>query len=189
MSRMRLHRKNYNEPGHAHELTFARYQRFAFLKSDRTCHWLAEAIDDARRKLRFRLWAYVFMPDHAHVVVCPIEPEYDVAAIRKAIKSPVGIKAIKYLEQNAPDWLPRITRVRGGTTERLFWQSGGGYDRNITDSGTLLTMIDYLHLNPVRKGLVQRAREWQWSSAAWYEGITENAPLSVDSIPVEWLSS
>jgi REP element-mobilizing transposase RayT len=65
----RRHRKKYNEPAQAHELTFSCYKRFAFLKSVRTCHWLAEAIDAAREKFNFHLWAYVFMPDHAHVMV------------------------------------------------------------------------------------------------------------------------
>lgn len=202
------HRKNFNDPGHAHELTFSCYKRYPFLKSDRTCQWLADAINEARRDLNFDLWAYVFMPDHAHIIICPkppllgclgstggspqhsrARPQYDIAAIRKAIKSPVGAKGIEYLEQNAPDWMPRITRRRGDKTERLFWQSGGGYDRNITDGKTLLKMIDYLHLNPVRKSLVQQARKWQWSSAAWYEGVLQGAVLSIDPIPSDWLNS
>jgi putative transposase len=33
-------------------------------------------------------------------------------------------------------------------------------------------MIDYVHQNPVRRGLVKRAEDWKWSSAAFYAGIT-----------------
>jgi putative transposase len=39
------------------------------------------------------------------------------------------------------------------------------YDRNITDAGTLLTMIEYIHNNPVRRGLVSQATDWPWSRA------------------------
>jgi hypothetical protein len=53
---MRKHRVNINEPGHAHELTFSCYRRFPFLKADRTCEWLAAAIDQARRDLNFAVW-------------------------------------------------------------------------------------------------------------------------------------
>jgi REP element-mobilizing transposase RayT len=28
--------------------------------------------------------------------------------------------------------------------------------------------LDYMHLNPVRRGLVTRAVDWKWSSARWY---------------------
>ena len=90
-----------------------------------------------------------------------------------------------YLETNAPQWLPRITRDRGGTRERLFWQSGGGYDRNIVEPRTLGAMIDYLHQNPVRRGLVPHAADWRWSSAGWYEG-TPSVDLIPDPIPPEW---
>ena len=164
----RCHRRNYNEPGHAHELTFSCYHRFPFLRSDRTCQWLADAINDAREALSFELWAYVFMPDHVHLIVFPRAPEYDIAEIRSAIKLPVARRAIAWLRRESPEWIEKLTRQRGARTETLFWQSGGGYDRNITSPQTLARMIDYLHLNPVRKGLVTSAVEWQWSSARWY---------------------
>jgi putative transposase len=32
-------------------------------------------------------------------------------------------------------------------------------------------MIEYIRANPVRRGLVARAEEWEWSSACWYAGI------------------
>jgi hypothetical protein len=32
--------------------------------------------------------------------------------------------------------------------------------------------VEYTHLNPVRRGLVERAEEWRWSSAAEYSGVS-----------------
>jgi putative transposase len=170
----RRHRRNYNERGHA-----------KFLKSDLTCGWLAQSIDTARHTLDFDLWVYVFMPEHVHLVLRPRAAEYDIATVRKAIKAPVAEQALTYLEAHAPHWLPRLTRRRGDKTERLFWQSGGGYDRNIIEPQTLAASMEYIHLNPVRKGLVERAAQWQWSSAAWYVE-RRRTPLSVDPIPPEW---
>jgi putative transposase len=85
---------------------------------------------------------------------------------------------------NSPS--PAISDSRGKHTERLFWQSGGGYDRNITAGKTLLKMLDYLHLNPVRRGLVQRAADWKWSSATAFEGGV--CPIPLDPIPWDWLA-
>ena len=48
---------------------------------------------------------------------------------------------------------------------------GGGYDRNINDLRTREWMIDYIHANPVRRDLIQRVVEWEWSSARWYAGM------------------
>ena len=149
--------------------------------------WLKEAIDEARAEFEFSLWAFVFMPEHVHLVLWPRQPLYDIAAIRQAIKEPVGRQAMKYLTQNGPDWLPRLTRTRGKKTERLFWQCGGGFDRNIRTTRTLLAAIEYIHLNPVRRGLVKKAVDWKWSSAAWYE-LQRETPLVIDPILPEWLN-
>ena len=110
MAHKRQHRRDYNEPGHAHELTFCCYQGFKFLRAERTCKWLAEAIEATRVDLNFDLWAYVFMPEHVHLIVRPRESEYDIAEIRRAIKAPVGSKAIKYLLE-----FPRF--LRDGRTD------------------------------------------------------------------------
>jgi putative transposase len=182
----RIHRKAINTPGHAHELTFSCYQRFPFLKAERTCQWLADAIDAARAKHSFDLWAFVFMPEHVHLIVRPREAEYAMPRIVAGIKLPVARRAIHFLEETKSPWLEKITRQRGQHTDRLFWQSGGGYDRNITCGKTLLQMIDYLHNNPVRRGLVERAADWKWSSAAGFEGGT--CPIAIDPIPWEWLA-
>ncbi len=179
-------RRNFDEPGHAHELTFSCYRGYRFLGAERTCKWLAQAIEQARARQHFALWAFVFMPEHVHLVIHPRQPDGTVAALLKSIKQPVGQRAVKYLETYAPRWLPRISRLRGETQERLFWQSGGGYDRNIEAPVTLMAMLDYVHQNPVRRGLVERAADWRWSSAGWYEG-TPTVSLIPDPIPPEWV--
>src|SRR3954453_6484341 len=118
-------RRSFNEPGHAHELTFSCYHRYPFLKADRTCRWLAESIDGVRAEHDVQLWAYVFMPDHVHLIVLPRAEVYDMSVLLRAIKEPVGRRAARYLVEHAPEWLPRITQVRGSRTERHFWQPGG----------------------------------------------------------------
>jgi putative transposase len=177
------HRKlchRYDEPGHAHELTFSCYRRLPLLSRERTCRWLAEAIAAARQRLDFRLWAYVFMPEHVHLLVCPSKPGYRVSAILWRIKRPVACKALTFLEQKAPHWLHHLTVPRSdGIVERRFWQAGGGYDRNITDPDTARQVIDYIHHNLFRRGLVRTPEEWAWSSARWYAGL-EPVPLEID---------
>ena len=67
----RRHRQRYDEPGHAHELTCC-YHRYQFLAAERTCQWLADAMNEARRAQPFWLWAYVFMPEHIHLIIYPL---------------------------------------------------------------------------------------------------------------------
>ena len=83
--------------------------------------------------------------------------------------------------------------MRGGTragdrrVRRRSWQPGGGYDRNITRTAILRSMIEYLHANPVHRGLVARAEDWEWSSARWHAG-TRPAPIEMDSMVLGELS-
>lgn len=178
-------RRAFNIPGHVHELTFTCYRRFPFLKAERTRRWLAASIERARVKWDFDLWAFVFMPEHVHLIVRPRQVVYEMRQLLSAIKLPVAKRAIRFLEKKKSPWLNRLTRQRGERIERLFWQSGGGFDRNVTEGRTLLQMIDYLHFNPVRRGLVTSATDWFWSSASFYEGGT--SPIPIAPITYEWL--
>ena len=181
-------RRNYNAPGHVHELTFSCYRRMPLLEFEPICGWLAQSINEAKRQLRFHVWAFVFMPEHVHLLICPQQPEYDIARIRSAMKSPPARRAINYLQVHQREWLPRLERRRGPRVERLFWQSGAGYDRNIVEPKTLLATIEYIHLNPVRRGLVTRATDWRWSSAATFvHGAA--SPVQLDTIPSWWLDA
>lgn len=175
----------YNEPGHAHELTFSCYRRFPFLRKERTCQWLADSIADARERLNYAVWGYVFMPEHMHMIVYPIEKIYDDSDFLKAVKEPVSRKAVQFLKKNSPDWLTRIRVTRGRRVEHHIWQPGRGHDRKINQTTTLLAMLDYIHMNPVRRGLVERAVDWKWSSAGWFAGKPLN-DLQPDRIPWNW---
>jgi putative transposase len=117
MPPLQSHRPNYNIPGQAHELTFCCYQRYKFLKSERTCNWLADSINTARDDFKFDVWAYVFMPDHVHLVIYPRAPSYEIGTIRTAIKKPISKVALTWLRENDPLWIPRLTRKRGRRIE------------------------------------------------------------------------
>ncbi|SIO66861.1 putative transposase [Singulisphaera sp. GP187] len=179
-----MHRKTCrraNAPGDAHELTFSCYKRLPLLSKERTCRWLVESINKARRQAQFDLWAYVVMPEHAHILVCPRVVDYDISEMLWRMKQPVGRKAIGFLKQNSQIWLEKLTVHRAdGSIARQFWQAGGGYDRNIIEPDTLIRVIDYFHQNPVRRGLVDLPVEWEWSSARWYAGCRP-VPLEMDS--------
>jgi putative transposase len=174
--------RSYNEPGHAHELTFSCFRRLPLLSKDRSRHWFIEAMESARRRRELALWAYVIMPEHVHVLVWPREAVYEVRLIRTALKVPVQRKALAFLRRQAPHFLNHLRDQQpNGKVHYRFWQRGGGYDRNITDPATLLTMIDYIHNNPVRRGLVSQTTDWLWSSARFYAGMDDVA-LSMDPL-------
>ena len=174
------HCKRYNDSGHAHELTFTCFRNQAFLSKERSRRWLTEAIDLARHKHAFHVWAYVIMLEHAHLLIWPTTPEYEVSKILATIKLSVTRKALKYVRKNAPAFLNRMKdRQPNGDVHYRFWQRGGEYDRNATEPLTIWNQIIYIHANPVRRGLCQYAEDWLWSSAGVYAGLRDG-PISID---------
>ncbi len=181
--RVRKLRKSVEELGYAHELTFSCYQRRPLLGKDRTRGWLLDALDRARREHEFELWAYVIMPEHVHVLLLPRAADFRIASILKTIKQSVSRRAIRFLRAEAPAWVEQLRVTRpSGRSEYRFWQQGGGYDRNFVSAEAAWTAVDYLHNNPVRRGLADCPTDWPWSSACWYAGVGD-AILEMDGCP------
>jgi putative transposase len=164
-------------------LTFSCFHRLPLLSRDRTRQWFIEAMSKARERRNLALWAYVLMPEHVHIIVWPRDARYEVRLIRTALKVPVQRKALRYLREQAPEFLEKLRDEQpNGEVHYRFWQRGGGYDRNVHDPATLRQMIDYIHLNPVRRGLVEQATDWPWSSARYYADL-DNVLIPMDPLP------
>jgi len=181
-----VHRKRcrrYNIPGHAHEITFSCYRRRPFLADERALLYLRESLLRARRKHDFFLWAYVFMPEHVHLLICPRGDAYSISAILQSIKQPVARKVIQNMRVSGSAALSRFVTNRADRPF-AFWTKGGGYDRNITESHTLESVVEYIHRNPVRRGLATAPAEWRASSAReWLEPGSVEISIDFDTFP------
>ena len=124
--------RHYHDPGHIHELTFSCYHRWPLLTNDVWRGMLAESIDRAMEHHRYRLAAFVFMPEHVHLLIYP-QPEADtVAALLKAIKRPFSYRVKQLLIRSQSRLLERLTiRQRPGVMTFRSWQEGPGYDRKM----------------------------------------------------------
>ncbi|MCA9254023.1 MAG: transposase [Phycisphaerales bacterium] len=181
MTQHRKTRKSWNAHGHAHFLTYSCVNRLPLLSTDRVRRWVIEAMTAARRSQNLELWAYVIMPEHVHVLLFPNDPDNEMRRILAALKRPVAKAAHDHLKKMNPRaWIERLTVNYPRRKVFRFWQSGGGYDRNVFRKYKLSQIFDYIHANPVRRELVNTPREWSWSSARFWEG-QKDVPLRMDS--------
>lgn len=173
------HRKlvrHFDEVGHAHELTFSCYGKRALLVDEEVRRLLSRSMDAAISGHGFELIAFVYMPDHAHLDVFPVSPDATVSGLLYAIKRPFSFRVKQLLADRSSPLLRELTvRERPGKETFRFWQEGGGYDRNVTSPAVLLASVDYLHDNPVRRGLCSSPGEWKWSSWTHYHEPEEGA--------------
>ena len=162
--------KHINEPYNAHEITFSCYKGMPLLSSNLARRWVIEALKSGRVKMDYSIIAFVIMPEHIHLIVFPNNSEYNISLFLKSIKQSVSRKASNWLKNNNMELYKKLTiSSKNGKPVFRFWQAGGGYDRNIRKYNTLIQMIDYIHNNPVRRGLVENPADWEWSSYNYYE--------------------
>ena len=112
---------------------------------------IAQALREARQRQGFRLTAWVFLPEHWHAILYPPYP----LTVSQAMKA--GKRRSLIL----------INRRRGEAAE--LWQ-GRFFDRALRTVKEYHEKVAYLHLNPVRRGLVLRPQDWRWSSMREYAG-------------------
>lgn len=161
--------QHFHEPGHLHEFTFSCYRRKPLLTNDVWREKLARSLDAANESEHFRLVAFVFMPEHVHLLVYPTAPDPDIGRYLARIKQPFSKQIKEDLTARQSRLLEQLTvQERPGKTCFRFWQEGPGFDRNLFTPEAVTGFIDYVHHNPVTRGLCDRAVDWKWSSARCY---------------------
>jgi putative transposase len=130
---------------------------------------LARCIDAAGEKAAIQLVGFVFMPEHAHLLVYPTTPDPPLSRYLAWIKQPFSKQIKDILAEQGSRLLLRLTVLeRPGKTCFRFWQEGPGFDRNLYSPGAISCSLEYIHNNPVARGLCRRVVDWKWSSARYY---------------------
>jgi len=130
------------------------WQRERTLDAGHGACWLrdpriAELVEDALLCFdgaRYRLLAWVVMPNHVHVI-CQAEAGHRLGAIVGGWKSYTAKAANALLKRHGEFWYADY------------------HDRFVRDAEHLRRAVDYVHWNPVRAGLALRPRLWPYGSA------------------------
>lgn len=138
--------------GHLHFITFSAYRRLPLLHSAEARNIFVQILGKVRDQHEFAVVGYVIMPEHVHLLIG--EPKNrNPSAVMQALKQRVSV------------------RLRSGTAQRLpqFWERRF-YDFNVWSRKKKIEKLNYMHMNPVKRGLVERPQDWIWSSCQFYAG-------------------
>ena len=61
----------------------------------------------------------------------------------------------------------------------LLHPRAGHYEMRRILAALKPAIVDYIHVNPVRRGLVEQPTDWAWSSARFWQGWSD-VPLRMD---------
>ena len=162
-------RKRYEIEHQPRFVTFSCYQRLPLFNNDAIKNHFVKHLMTKQDEMRFKLHAWVIMPEHLHLILTPNLPKQTVSTVLEKLKGPFAKQVIgRWRELNAPI----LSRIMDAHNKPHFWLAGGGYDRNIRDEEELVEKIAYIHDNPRRRRLVDNALNWRWSSARFFTGMT-----------------
>ena len=123
-----------------------------------------ESFRQTARRFPFTLHAAVVLPDHLHVVLSLPEGDADF---------PLRWQQIKGRFTKALPHRPSCSAGQAARREQPVWQKRY-WEHLIRDDDDHARHVDYIHLNPLKHGLVEDPRDWPWSSlhrwldAGWY---------------------
>ncbi|MEZ4619250.1 MAG: DUF1156 domain-containing protein [Caldilineaceae bacterium] len=131
---------------------------------------IAQLVENALQHFdgeRYRLIAWVIMPNHVHVLI-EIYEGYPMDKVVHSWKSFTAKEANKILGRDGQFWAPDY------------------FDRYIRSQEHFNNVIRYFHNNPVKAGLVKESVDWRYSSARVGEGNIPKAtrPTEVPSVGV-----
>ena len=131
-------------------------------------------LERVRRWYGFYLTGFVVMPEHVHLLLS--EPERsNLAVALQMLKQIVSHKLHDHGEKPGAPSCSRSVREGGALRSHdPFWQPRY-YDFNVRREQKLMEKLDYMHRNPVQRGLVTCPEDWTWSSARHYATGEEGA--------------
>ncbi|MCB2230629.1 transposase [bacterium] len=172
--------EHFDDIGTARFVTMCCHQRLKLLQKPKIARLFLDELFKWKQKYEVKVLAYVIMPDHVHMVLCPTKP----MKIGRAIGELKSLSAKRMLPLLPEDVTTQMLWVnRNGESRRVFWMRRC-HDHNCRTPEVVLEKIKYCHKNPVQRGLAKNQGDWLWSSYRWYEGETDG-PVEIDSIELQ----
>jgi putative transposase len=135
------------QTGQFHFITFSCYKRQPFLVTTHAKDTVEHLLEQTRNQYGLRIAAYVLMPDHIHLLTN--EPSAGTLATLLQVFKQLTARDLKSFQS------------------KQFWQRRY-YDFNVSSHEKYLEKLQYIHRNPVKRGLVDRPEDYRWSSFCHY---------------------
>ena len=177
------HRYLISQDSPALYITLVTNNRLPVFQKDPMKDVLCRAIDEARK--HFLLFAYVVMLDHLHLLTSRPSTTSEVLRVLKGL---TARRVLDYLKEN--NYLSSLAKLQHQERDRNYKYSLWQREKNVLpifSESLFMEKLNYIHLNPVRAGVVDRAVDYRWSSARIWQGCpAEDEPLQVDKDLIYW---
>ena len=141
------------------------YRRLALLGSARARNVFVKVLIEVRNKYGIALVGYVVMPEHVHLLIGESTKGVPSTVVH-SLKLRVSKRMRRGIRRKSSS--QRMLPFREGeTVPPQFWQKRF-YDFNVYSPAKRREKLEYMHRNPVTRGLVKDPKDWVWSSYSSY---------------------
>ena len=169
----------------AYYLTSVAHKRLPIFQKDEMKKVVAEAFNEARMSGLILIFAYVIMPDHSHLLTDSARTMADVLRFMNGISAK---RVMDFLKNGGFE--SSLAKLRIQEREKKYKHSVYEHHPNafsVTGEDAFMEKVNYIHLNPVKAGLVEHPDDYLYSSARiWHRRALENEPLVVDIDKIKW---
>ena len=154
-----------------HFLTFTINEWIPVFTRPDTVKFIIDTWKYLQQHRNLRIYAYVILENHIHIVAQSDDLSRDI----KSFKAHTARVILDYLEQqNAHFLLSKLAffkKKHKTQSKYQLWQEGS-HPQLIIDEKMLRQKVEYIHMNPVKRGYVKQAEHWCHSSAGYFAGET-----------------
>lgn len=137
---------------------------------DRQYRWniLADSLEFCRKNKGLKIFSFVFMINHIHLIVSSVDVSGFVRDFKKFTS--------KKIKQNIEVSEPNILKLFLGNDGNYEFWAKTNMPKLVESEEFYNNKVEYIHNNPVRKSYVSQPEYWYWSSA------NPDCELKVDKI-------
>jgi putative transposase len=164
-SRYRIH-----SPEIAHFVTSTIVEWLPIFTSSAYCDIVVRSLLHCREHKGLKVYAWVVLESHFHAILAAPDLPRTLADLKKFTAREI----LTQLQTERREWLLnqlRYFRAKHKTTSaHQVWQEGV-HPQSIPSDQIMFQKLEYLHNNPVKRGLVASPEHWRYSSAhEWLPG-------------------
>ncbi|WP_035649000.1 transposase [Flavobacterium sp. ASV13] len=147
---------------------------------------VVDCLDFCTRNKSMILYGYVIMSNHIHMIVQSEKGELsDLLRDFKKFTASKIIEKIKSDPESRREWMlerfKQSTESHSRNKNYQFWQYGN-HPEEIYSNKFMWSKLDYIHLNPVRAGIVEKASHYIYSSASNY--VSDTGILKIEKADI-----
>jgi putative transposase len=170
-------------PGASYFFTLVVHERAPIFSDPVIIDLYRRATYKIHRAWPFTLEAEVILPDHVHLLFTLPDDDYDYPTRVRLIKAAFTRSYLSWRQPPGERSRSRAARGEQAVWQRRYWE------HIIRNERDFQAHLDYIHINPVKHGLVAAARDWPHSTfLAWVERGVYDPTWGSDEMPPlpEW---